>query len=289
MAAVTICSDFGAPQNKVCHCFHCFPIYLPWSDGTRCHDLGFWMLSFKPAFSLSSCTCIKRLFSSFSLSAIRVGHLHIWGYWYFSWQSWFLSQFWTSLWSPHAKSWLIGKDSDSGRDWGLEEKGTTEDEMAGWHHQLNGREFECTLGVGDGQGDLACCDSWVRKESDTTERLNCIDSSMCGSNCCFLTCIQISHEAGQMVWYSHLYKNFPKFVVIHTVNGFCIVSKVEVDVFLELSCFFCHPLAIWSLVPLPFLNLVWTSGSSWFMCSWSLAWRILSITLLACEMSAVVW
>ena len=72
MAAVTFCSDFGAPQNKVCHCFHCFPINLPWSDGTRCHDLRFWMLSFKPTFSLSSFTFIKRFFSSSSLSAIRV-------------------------------------------------------------------------------------------------------------------------------------------------------------------------------------------------------------------------
>ena len=60
----------------------------------------------------------------------------------------------------------------AGRDWGQEEKGTTEDEMAGWHHQLNRREFEWTPGVGDGQGGLACCDSWSRKESDTTERLN---------------------------------------------------------------------------------------------------------------------
>ena len=69
------------------------------------------------------------------------------------------------------KSWLIGKDSDAGRDWGQEEKGTTEDEMAGWHHWLNGRESEWTPGDGDGQGDLACCDSWGHKESDTTERL----------------------------------------------------------------------------------------------------------------------
>ena len=76
------------------------------------------------------------------------------------------------LWPPHAKSWLIGKASDAGRDWGQEEKGTTEDEMAGWHHWLNGREFEWTLGVGDGQGGLACCNSWGREESDTTERLN---------------------------------------------------------------------------------------------------------------------
>ena len=72
---------------------------------------------------------------------------------------------------PHAKSWLIGKKSDAGRDWEQEEKGTTEDEIAGWRHWLDGRESEWTLGVGDGQGGLACCDSWGLKESDTTERL----------------------------------------------------------------------------------------------------------------------
>ena len=72
MAAVTICSDFGAPQNKVCHCFHCFPTHLPWSDGNECRDLLFWMLSFKPAFSLSSFTFLKKLFKSSSLSAINV-------------------------------------------------------------------------------------------------------------------------------------------------------------------------------------------------------------------------
>ena len=76
------------------------------------------------------------------------------------------------LWPPHVKSWLIGKDFDAGRDWGQEEKGTTEDEMAGWHHGLDGRESEWTPGVGAGQGGLACCDSWGRKELDTTERLN---------------------------------------------------------------------------------------------------------------------
>ena len=70
------------------------------------------------------------------------------------------------------QSWLIGKDSDAGRDWGQEEKGTTEDEMAGWHHWLDGCESEWTPGVGDGQGSLACSDSWGRKELDTTERLN---------------------------------------------------------------------------------------------------------------------
>ena len=79
----------------------------------------------------------------------------------------------TPILSPgHAKSWLIGKDSDAGRVWGQEEKGMTEDEMAGWHHWLDGREFEWTPGVGDGQGGVACCDSWGREESDRTEWLN---------------------------------------------------------------------------------------------------------------------
>ena len=76
------------------------------------------------------------------------------------------------LWLPHAKSWLIGKDSDAGRDWGQEEKGVTEDELAGWHHRLDGHESESTPGDGDEQGGLACCDSWGCKGSDTTERLN---------------------------------------------------------------------------------------------------------------------
>ena len=76
------------------------------------------------------------------------------------------------LWPPLAKSWLIGKDSDAGRDWGQEEKGTTEYEMSGWHYQLDGHEFWWTPGVGDGQGGLVHCNSWGCKESDTTEWLN---------------------------------------------------------------------------------------------------------------------
>ena len=76
------------------------------------------------------------------------------------------------LWPPHEKSWLIGKDPDDGRDWGQEEKGMTEDETAGWHHWLDGCESEWTLGAGDGQGGLACCDSSGCKESDMPEWLN---------------------------------------------------------------------------------------------------------------------
>ena len=76
------------------------------------------------------------------------------------------------LWLPVAKSWLIGKDPDAGKEWRQEEKGMTEDEMVGWHHWLYGHEFEQALGVGEGQGSLVCCSPWGHKGSDTTERLN---------------------------------------------------------------------------------------------------------------------
>ena len=114
--------------------------------------------------------------------------------------------------------------------------------------------------------------------------------SMSGSNCCFLTCIHISQETDQVIWYSHLLKNFPQFVVIHTVKGFDIVNKAEVYVFLELSCFFDDPSDVGNLI----------SGSSAFsksslnICKFTvhvllkLGWRILSVTLLVCEMSAIV-
>ena len=85
------------------------------------------------------------------------------------------------LWPPHVKSWLIGKDSDAGRDWKQEEKETTEDEMAEWHHRLNGHEFGWTPGVGDGQGGLAFCNLWGCKESNMTDwtELNRIPNCVC--------------------------------------------------------------------------------------------------------------
>ena len=98
------------------------------------------------------------------------------------------------LWPPDVKCWLIWKDPDARKDWRQEEKGTTEDEMVGWHHWLNGLEFEYTLGVGDGQGGLECCSPWGCKESDTTDRLNWTEkiyydwqASLCtwGSCSCF--------------------------------------------------------------------------------------------------------
>ena len=80
------------------------------------------------------------------------------------------------LWPRDEKNWLIGKDPDAGKDWRQEEKGMTEDEMVRWHHQLNGHEPEWTLGIVDGQGGLACCSPWGRKESDMTEQLNWCDT-----------------------------------------------------------------------------------------------------------------
>ena len=79
------------------------------------------------------------------------------------------------IWPPDVKSWLIWKDPDAGKDWGQEEEGTTEDEMVGWHHWLDGRESEWTLGVGEGQGCLVCYDSWGCKDLDMTELLNWTD------------------------------------------------------------------------------------------------------------------
>ena len=96
--------------------------------------------------------------------------------------------------------------------------------------------------------------------------------SMSSSNCCFLICIQISQEAGQVVWYSHLFQNFPQLIVIHIVKGFGSVNKAEVDVFILAFLVIQWILAIWSLVLLLFLNPVWTSRSSQFMYCWRLAW-----------------
>ena len=81
------------------------------------------------------------------------------------------------LWPPDAKNWLIWKDPDAGKDWRQEEKGMTEDEIVGWHHQLNEREFEQAPGVGDVQGSQACCSPWGRKESNMTEQLNWTDEN----------------------------------------------------------------------------------------------------------------
>ena len=115
---------------------------------------------------------------------------------------------------------------------------------------------------------------WV-SSSYCFPNLEPVSCSMSSSNCCFLTCIQVSQEAGKVVWYSLLLKNYLQFVVIHTIKGFSVVNEAEVAVFVEFSCFFDDTaeilvfsmiqrmLAIWSLVPLPFLKPAWTSGTSW--------------------------
>ena len=145
MAEVTICSDFGAPKIKS------VTVYP-----SICHEL---VVLEKTLESPLDCKEIQPVPSRGDQSWVFFGRNEA-------------KAETPVLWPPYAKSWLIGKDSDAGRDRGQEEKGTTEDEMVGWHHQLDGREFEWTLGVGDGQGGLECYNSWGHKELDTTERLN---------------------------------------------------------------------------------------------------------------------
>ena len=122
---------------------------------------------------------------------------------------------------------------------------------------------------------------------DSFSYLELVCCSMSRSNCCFLACIQISKKAGKVVWYSHLFKNFPQCIMIHTVKGFGIVNKAEIDVFLELSCFFYDPEDVDNLI----------SGSSAFSKTSLNIWNFtvhvllrrglenLSITLLVCEMN----
>ena len=98
------------------------------------------------------------------------------------------------LWPPDVKNWLAGKDPDAGKDWRPEENETTEDEMVGWHHRLNGHGFGWTPGVGDGQGGLVCCGSWGCKESDTTEPLNWTEQwHQCGSVASYISEIVIKY------------------------------------------------------------------------------------------------
>ena len=100
------------------------------------------------------------------------------------------------LWPPDAKNWLTGKDPGVGKDWRQKEKGTTEDEMVGWHHRLNGHEVEQAPGVGDRQGSLACCSPWGCKESDMTEQQNWSERGQSErAVCCMIPTIQLSWKA----------------------------------------------------------------------------------------------
>ena len=177
MAAVTIGGDFAAPRNKVFYYFHCFSIYLPEVMELDAMILVFWMLSFKPFFSLCSFTFIKRLFSSSLLSAIRVVSP--------VYQR--LLIFFLAILIPACASSSLAFHMMYS-SWKLNKPG---DNIHPWHSFPN--------------LESVCC-------------------SMSSPNCCFLTCIQSSQEAGKVVWYSHLLKNFPQFIVIHTVKAFGIVK-----------------------------------------------------------------
>ena len=153
------------------------------------------------------------------------------------------------LWPCNVKNWLIGKDSDAGRDWGQAKKGMTEDEMAGWHHCPNGRESEWTLGVGDGQGGLSCCDSWGCKELDTTERLNwlnwlielsifgCTDynqSDFSVDHLVMSMCRVFSCAVGRgcLLWPVHSHgKTLLAFALLHSVfqGQICLLPQVFLD------------------------------------------------------------
>ena len=201
------------------------------------------MLSFKPTFSLSSFTFIKRHFSSSFLSAIRVVS-----------SAYLRSIFLLAIYIPAYYS------------------SSPAFPMMHSAYKLNKQGWQYTaLTYSFPNLEPVCC-------------------SMSGSNCYFLTCIKISQEAGKVVWY-YFFKNFQHFFVIHTFKDFSIVNEGEVDVFwnsLAFSIMIQWMLAIWPLLPLPFLSPACTSGSSRFTYCWSLPWRILSIILLACEMNAIV-
>ena len=110
------------------------------------------------------------------------------------------------FWPPDAKNWLIGKDPDAVKDWRWEEKGTTEDEMVGWHHRLDGHEFEQAPGVSDGQGSLEWCSPWGRKESDTTEWLNRTEPNIILSPFVFFLDLKFLNWKGTI---SLLFSSFP--------------------------------------------------------------------------------
>ena len=180
---MTICSEFVAQKNKVWHCFHCFPIYFPWSDGTRCHDLRFLNVELEANFFTLHFPFIKRLLSSSSLSAIRVvssAYLRL---------LIFLLAILISACASSSPAFLmmysthkLNKQSDSIQPW----------------------RFSYLEPV--------CC-------------------SMPSSNCCFLTCIQVSQEAGKVVWYSHLFQNFP---VSRNWWNFC--QEIQARLYWRLCC-----------------------------------------------------
>ena len=168
------------------------------------------------------------------------------------------------LWPPHAKSWLIRKNSDAESDWGQEEKGTTEDETVGWHHQLYGHEFGCTLGVDDGQGGLAYCNSWGHKELDMTEQLNWTEvvasyskSLTWPSIITFMACLGFDKLYGLyisllLLMYSCIYRGFFFFRnSYHVIAEMCILFIVYFSLFMKVKqwLLFSHSFVSDSLLP----------------------------------------
>ena len=220
MAAVTICSDFGAPKNKVSHCFHCFPTYLLWSDGTGCHEIKRCLLLGRKAMSNLDSILKSRVIFVALPTKVRLVKVMVFPVVTYGCENWTVKKAecrrteafelwcWRRLlkvpWTVRTSNKSILKEispgcsseglivklklqhfghlmwkADSlektlmlGKIEGRRRRGTTKDEMVGWHHWLNGHEFGETPGAGDGQAGLACCGSWGHKELDMTERLN---------------------------------------------------------------------------------------------------------------------
>ena len=192
MIAVTTCSDFGAPQNKVCHCCHCFPIYLPKVMAPNAMILVFWMLSLSQLFysplSLWSRGSLVYLFIFFFLAFCHNGGVICIS------EVIFISP---EILIPTCASFCLTFL------------------MMYSAYKLNKQHENIQPCYAFPDLEPVCC-------------------FMSTSYCCFLSCIQISQEAGWVAWYSHILKNFPQFVVIHTVEGLGIINKAEIDVFLEL-------------------------------------------------------
>ena len=172
MATITICSDFGAQENKVCHCFHCFPIYLPLTDGTGCHDLRFfdcWVSSqlfHSPLLPSSRSSLVPLCFLP-----LRLCHLHIWGYWYFSWQSWFQLKLVPK--QIYASTCMFPGGS-SGKEPACQCSRCKRHGFDSWVGKIPWRRAWQPIpaflpGESHGQRSLAGYSLWSVKESDTTE------------------------------------------------------------------------------------------------------------------------
>ena len=240
MAAVTICSDFGASRNKVCHCCHCLPIYLSWSDGARCRDLSFLNVEFWANFFMLLFDFYQEslhLFFAFYHKCILSAYLRL------------------LIFLPAI---LIPAFASSSRTFCM---------MCSAYklNKLNIQSWRNPCLIWN-QSVVLC--SVLTVVSWPAYRFLRRKVRRCGSPISF------------KIFYSVLWSTQSKTLAQSIKQVFFLNSFV----FLMIQ----RMLAIWSLVPLPFLNPAWTSGSSQLTYCWSLAWRILSITLLACEMSATV-